>query len=135
MKKLPTTSLLLSGLFLSGLAATTAHAQTNPFALVELDHGYMQLAEADQHTQGNQDSEHKNREHERREHEQKDHQQPAPPAPHKEDDKRKQGEGKCGADHEKKSREGQCGADHERKSREGKCGSRQEHKNRRHHRQ
>jgi uncharacterized low-complexity protein len=133
MKKLPRTSLLLSTLLFSGVASTTAQATVNPFALVELDNGYMQLAEAESRRDYNGDNEYERREYERREYERRERERQAREEYQRNEEWRKRQENKHDAHYNKKWREGQCGTDHERKSREGKCGSRPQHERKHHH--
>ncbi len=139
MKTRQKNSFLLTGLVLSGIVATHAQADVNPFALVELEQGYMQLAEEDRHYDSyHQDKrviELERRELERREqaireqeiseHRQRHYNPPTRSLPYSD----------YPTDYDSKVREAQCGVDHARKAREGQCGSRAVHHKRRHHHQ
>ena len=93
------------GLAMAGtLTAGTAGASENPFALSELDSGYMQLAASDKAGEGKCGGDMKAKE-----------------GKCGGDTKAKEGkcgEGKCGGD--MKAKEGKCGGD--MKAKEGKCG-------------
>ncbi len=76
--------------------ANVAQADTNPFAAIELDSGYLLAV--------------------------KDAEGKCGEGKCGSDTEAKDSEGKCGADTEAKDSEGKCGADTEAKDAEGKCG-------------
>lgn len=106
MKKITTSPLALTlGTTLLAMGATMAHAESNPFTMTELSHGYMQVAEGEAAA-------------------------PAPAAA----TEMKKADGSCGANKtetEMKSPEGKCG-DKAMKPAEGKCGAKKTNKKAKH---
>lgn len=98
-KKSTLLSVAVGAAFTAGLAAPVAMAANNPFAMQQLDRGYMVADNHAKHGEGKCGAEGK--------------------CGHSKTKDGKCGEGKCGG-HDKKAGEGKCGGD--KKAGEGKCG-------------